>query len=172
MTRIIGIGHRARCGKDTLAQYMHALVPEESRIYHFADSLKAWCRVQGMMTQKDGALLQVVGTDIFRQRVDPDVWVRCLGYQIEEEHPRIAIVSDMRFPNEAEWVQGLGGLTVHLRRLLPDGLEFITPDRPADHPSETALDGYPFHRHYEVAGGDLDGLRAIAHELISFCRPA
>lgn len=169
-TTVIGLGFRARCGKDTLASYMHALMPEESRVYHFADALKAWCRVQGMMKEKDGLLLQVIGTDVFRQRVDSNIWVKCLQYQIEEDHPRVAIISDMRFPNEAEWVKSRGGLTVRLTRYLADGeTEFISPDRPPDHPSEVALEGYQFHRAHGALGGDLRSLRAIARELIAYC---
>lgn len=39
-TLIIGLGNRARMGKDYCANYMHSLIPDKSVILHFADKVK------------------------------------------------------------------------------------------------------------------------------------
>jgi len=163
-TRVVGLGFRARSGKDTVAKYMHAILPEDSKVYHFSDALKAHVRVLGLMGKKDAALLQMVGTDIYR-RADPDIWVRCLVHQIAEEQPKIAIVSDMRFANELEWVRQ-HGLAVRIVRI-DNGAEYVSPDRPADHPSEIALLGASFDQVHFAPTGDFRHLRSIAEEIVN-----
>ncbi len=77
---------------------------------------------------KQRSLLQFWGTE-YRRSIDPDYWVRQLAQQIELEKPQYALLTDMRFPNEMEFVLQYGE-TVRVDR---DGLP------PATHASETAL---------------------------------
>jgi hypothetical protein len=74
-------------------------------------------------------VLQFYATEIFR-RQDPEIWVRMLKNRILEERPDIAIVADMRFPNEVDGIHDLGGKTVYLTRAVPPL---------SNHESETAL---------------------------------
>jgi hypothetical protein len=46
-TKIIGLGHKARHGKDTVASHLLKLLPG-ARIFSFADDLKALARALGM----------------------------------------------------------------------------------------------------------------------------
>ncbi len=48
---------------------------------------------------KQRTLLQWWGTE-YRRSIDDAYWVRQLAQQIELEKPQIALISDMRFPNE------------------------------------------------------------------------
>ncbi|WP_394620962.1 hypothetical protein JNUCC0626_18265 [Lentzea sp. JNUCC 0626] len=75
-------------------------------------------------------LLQDHGVGI-RQYVDPNVWVDVVRRKAEETDGPV-IVTDVRFPNEAEWVQAAGGQLVRVYR----------NGQAADdtHVSETALD--------------------------------
>jgi len=116
------------------------------------------------MKEKDPRLLQIVGTEVFR-RLDPDVWVNALCYQIAEEKPAVAILSDMRFPNELAFVRQYG-IGVRVTRLNADGSIFISPDRAADHPSEIALDVAEFDYEYVAQSGDLAPLREAANVLL------
>jgi hypothetical protein len=78
---------------------------------------------------KQRSLLQFWGAE-YRRAQDPDYWVRQLANTIELEKPQIALVSDLRFPNEMQFVLQHGE-TVRVDR---DGLP------PSTHISETALD--------------------------------
>lgn len=77
---------------------------------------------------KQRTLLQFWGAE-YRRAQDPDYWVRQLANTIELEKPQIALISDLRFPNEMRFVKQYG--------------EAVRVDRagllPSAHASETAL---------------------------------
>jgi hypothetical protein len=77
---------------------------------------------------KQRALLQWYGSD-YRRADDDTYWIRQLEQTIELEKPTIAILSDLRFPNEMEWTLKYGEAVRVDRNSLP----------PATHISETAL---------------------------------
>lgn len=162
-TTVIGIGNKARHGKDRLASLIIDMV-EGARRYSFADDLKAYARVLGMKG-KDGPLLQALGTDVFR-RLDPDVWVRCLYWKIAEDRPRVAVLPDMRFPNEMQMVKDLGGTTVRVVRLNEDMSVYQAPDRDPNHASETALDDAPFDWCIMAKTGELRTLQYGAKDIV------
>lgn len=161
---VIGIGYKARHGKDYVAQLIHDKIPHGARIYSFASALKSHCRIMGWMEEKNGPILQYVGTELYRKKA-PDIWVKVLKLQIEEENPRIAIIPDVRFPNEKEWIEK-NGISVKIERYNQDGSLYITADRPADHPSEIALDGAKFDYEFKAVSGDLEGLNKAANQII------
>lgn len=117
-------------------------------------------------------LLQHIGTDALRDRIHEDVWVNALfadyknpaqyaikntgGYSNSEtpfEYPNW-IITDMRFPNELEAVEKMGGITIRINRdvLLDNDNQPIVPEKNYTdinvmkrlHPSETALDHAEF----------------------------
>ena len=77
---------------------------------------------------KQRSLLQFWGAE-FRRSQDHGYWVRQLANTIALEKPTIALISDLRFPNEMEFVQQYGETVRVDRDSLP----------PATHISETAL---------------------------------
>ena len=165
---IIGLGNKARHGKNYAAKCMlahaaaHGVYGKE---YGFADALKAYCRVAFGMRKKDAPLLQYVGTDIFRKK-DPDVWVRVLLDTIEDQQPDLAIITDVRFPNEANAVRAAGGKLVHVSRLNEDGSHYVAPDRDPLHLSETALDAYTFDYHITAESGNVAHLRKSSETVL------
>lgn len=164
---VVGIGHKARHGKDTVASMLHERIPRHSKIYSFGYALKAWARVQGVMTNKDPALLQSLGTNVLRG-VDPDIFVKALSYQIREDSVGIAIISDLRFVNEAAWVERFG-ISVKISRINEDGSLYIASDRNAAHHSETALDEYCYNKEFSVRSGDIKGLEQVTDTLYEIC---
>lgn len=157
---VVGLGHKARHGKDYLAKMlvMHCNARGiAAKQFAFADALRAYCRVAFGMREKDAPLLQVVGTDIFRKR-NPDIWVRVLEDTLQEQQPEVAIITDMRFPNEAEMIKRLGGVTIDVQRIDVSGAPYVAPDRDPLHASETALDGYLFDAYVSAWSGDTIGL--------------
>jgi hypothetical protein len=158
----LAFGWKARSGKNVCAEAIHASDPERTRVIGFADALKAYARVARGMTHKDGGLLQQLGTNEFRAK-DPDIWVRILYWTVEELRPQIVLVPDCRFPNEAEFIKSQGGAVVGVRRYHADGSLYLAPDRPADHPSEVALDAYE-EWDYIIRGksGEVEALKRQA----------
>lgn len=166
---IIGIGHKARQGKNTLANEIVKLAGKEgwvARTFGFADALKAYARVAHGMTSKNPRLLQVLGTDVFRE-TKPGIWLTVLRDTLIEassDGVQIAVIPDVRFEDEADMIRYVcNGTLVKIIRTTDDGAPMIAPDRPADHPSEVALEGYWGWSMIEpIADGDVTAMKACA----------
>lgn len=161
---VVGLGHKARNGKDTTAAVLQEYFGSDARRYAFADPLRAVCRVEYGMTEKDAPLLQRVGTEVYRAK-DPDIWTKATYWTIAEQQPKIAIVSDVRFPNEAQMIKDMGGTLIHCVRRTAYGQQFIDPNRSAVHPSETALDGYKGWDHTI----DAYGIAQLEYQAVLIC---
>jgi hypothetical protein len=168
-TFVLGFGHKARHGKDSAARYIHEFYPRETRIYSFAGALKAYCRVAYGMTTKDAPLLQRVGLEMREER-HPDFWVEILRHQIAEEQPEVALITDVRFPNEVAFCDA----AIKVMRWVPTefgAAPFVAQDRPADHPSEIALDDYTgWFTQINVMDGELHKLQEAAISVYQLAR--
>jgi hypothetical protein len=78
-------------------------------------------------------ILEAFGTDSIR-KLDDGFWVRMAVEKIQATETPV-VVTDVRFPNEADKIRELGGLVV---RIIRSGQE----DVPGAHQCETALDNY------------------------------
>ena len=78
--------------------------------------------------------LQKLGTDAIRNGLHENTWVNATlaDYTIDANW----IITDTRFPNEAEAIKKAGGIIVRINR---PGVQPINP-----HPSETSLDDWNF----------------------------
>jgi 5' nucleotidase, deoxy (Pyrimidine), cytosolic type C protein (NT5C) len=149
--QVIALSGYAESGKDTVAAILVADYGFERR--GFADRLKGCLyalnpltgngkRVQHVVdyagwdnAKKYGEireLLQRLGTEAGRRVLGDDVWVRAALM----DPPAKLVLSDCRFPNEAEAIKALGGQVWRIER---PGYNPIN-----SHVSEVALDGYPF----------------------------
>lgn len=96
-------------------------------------------------------LLQTLGTQYSRQIVHPNIWVNATmsDYVVSQfvdgtiKEPNW-IITDCRFPNEANAVKERGGINIRVNR--PSTVEVST------HESETALDSYDFDYVIENTG--------------------
>lgn len=170
-TLIIGFGYRARSGKDTAVKaILEGRNGLDVRRYGFADALKAevagreleLCQKYGIKYEpenKHRTLLQWYGTE-YRRAQDPNYWIERMAERIQEEEPDVALISDMRFVDEAEFVKESGGFTVNVIRT-----GFTDPNTNSAHKSESALDGYPFDFELRAESGDVAGLQAAALRL-------
>jgi hypothetical protein len=59
-------------------------------------------------------IMQTMGTDWARQMIDPDIWVKVCMRKVAGAGR--AVVSDIRFPNEARAVRAAGGHVIRLHR--------------------------------------------------------
>lgn len=94
-------------------------------------------------------ILQFVGTNLFRNQLDPDIWVKSV-YRKKYRDDDVVVVADCRFPNEAEFARANGILI---------GVERDTGLESDGHPSETALDGYVGYHHRIINNGSFGQLR-------------
>ena len=126
---IIGISGVARSGKDTLANHFVNIFKSldiKAKRYAFADELKREVRPflkkkTGLdsFTQKDDEkkiirpFLVAYGTHI-RRALNENCWIETLSKFLKQNE--IAIVSDVRYKNEADWIQK-NGFLIHIARL-------------------------------------------------------
>lgn len=66
-------------------------------------------------------LLQVLGTEVGRDMIDPDVWVKIAEKKILEhwEAGKDVVITAIRFPNELEMIRRLGGTSIWIERPVP-----------------------------------------------------
>lgn len=176
LKKIYCISGKAQNGKDTLAGFMREfLIPYHSvLVIHYADLLKFICKTyfnwDGVKDEYGRHILQHVGTDIIRAN-DPNYWVRFVIQLLKlfSNEWEFVIIPDCRFPNEIEGLATLESWgydikSIRVERHTP-GWKSPLPLEQQDHPSETALDEYPFDYIVENRA-DLDFLRSKAQELI------
>jgi hypothetical protein len=81
-------------------------------------------------------ILQLLGTEAGREIIHPNIWVNSLfaDYTTDSNW----IITDVRFPNEAQAIKDRGGIIIRIER--PGGESHCG----GAHASETALDDYDF----------------------------
>lgn len=87
-------------------------------------------------------LLQVFGTEVARDILGEDTWVNALAKAWFEAGRPNLVITDVRFPNEADFVHRNGGLLVEVIRLNEDGTPFDNGIG-IDHPSERFIRSLP-----------------------------
>jgi hypothetical protein len=135
---VLGISGKSRHGKDSLAQEIIKLRPGAER-FGFSDAISVYARVSGEMSERDPVVLQRVGWAM--RQTKPTVWLDALYGTISDRRPALALVTGVRFKDEVELIRAMGGTLVRIVRILPDRSEYVSPDRPADHPVEQQIDG-------------------------------
>lgn len=166
-TLIVGLGHKARTGKDTIAT--HLVQHHGFTRLTLADKLKQVARIVfgftdaqvfgdekeipdewwndalhfiGQDRSQGGSFfhekltpriaMQKIGTESFRDVFHDDVWVASLFREILPGGRYV--VTDVRFPNEADAIKAAGGYLWRVDRLVTGRIHA--------HVSEFALDGY------------------------------
>ncbi|HON83975.1 MAG TPA: hypothetical protein PLI22_07595 [Caldisericia bacterium] len=106
----------------------------DSKIDELKISDENWYENKTFITR---TILQLYGTEIFRNRVDSDYWVKQVKDKCENSDSDIILVTDTRFPNEITemYSDNYDLITI---RLLRD----INKDKSKNHYSETALDDW------------------------------
>lgn len=147
---IIGISGVARSGKDTLANNFVKIFKRlgiKAKRYALADELKREVRPflkkhTGLdpFTQNDDEkkmirpFLVAYGTHI-RRALNQDCWINTLSSFLKKDE--IAIISDVRYENEADWVQK-NGFLIHIARLDKEN-NLIKPANPEEQENDPIL---------------------------------
>jgi len=131
--KIIAIAGNARSGKDTLGSNFEEILADngiKAKRFSFANELKK--SVDAFLIEQLGIsafteddeekniirpFLVFWGTDVMRKK-DNNIWVDKLESCLYDD--QVNIITDLRFTNELEWVNNVGGLSVFIKR---DGAE-------------------------------------------------
>jgi hypothetical protein len=102
-------------------------------------------------------ILQIVGTDVFRNHFCDTVWVEAAVLETERSKADVVVFDDARYPNELEALKKQGAVIIRmLRSNAPVG---------DTHISECALDSYPMENYNYVIGPDVEGIEAVRREM-------
>lgn len=113
-------------------------------------------------------LLQVLGTEVGREMFDPDVWAHIAEKRIRSylADGRDVVITAVRFPNEVEMINRLGGLTVWVERPETARYEGVGSTESASHQSENSVGPDDF-AYVLTNDGTLDALyRRVEKRLI------
>lgn len=145
---VLGICGHAGAGKDMVADYLvnkhgfirMALADPIKEIAHDYFGVPWEVLRVSAKPEKVRTLLQQLGTEVGRA-YDPDIWVTHLGRELLNHPFEKIVITDVRFPNEAEAiVNKFGGDLILIQR----------PDNPnkgtsmMQHASETSVEKIPF----------------------------
>ncbi len=84
-------------------------------------------------------MLQKIGTDALRNVVHSDIWTIPMKRKIKEHintGNRLVVITDVRFPNEAQMIKDMGGTVIRVHRDFPDEISN------AKHSSELEMENY------------------------------
>lgn len=158
MAQIIGISGKARSGKDSL----FAIAAKDGFVrLSFAEELKSRIRRDfPFLTtdHTDGDLKEIpmpqlsghtprelmidYGTHLFR-KYDNDYWVKAMVTKLRSlPSDAKVMITDVRFPNEAAAVHGVGGKLIRLER--HHDRDTMVSEATKQSVSETALDDFAF----------------------------
>lgn len=88
-------------------------------------------------------VLQYVGTELYREQVDTDIWAKSVGQTLDPNV--ITVIDDVRFPNEIDVVKQNGVSMYSMLLNSPPSLVEINAEM---HASETTIGAADFDLHY------------------------
>lgn len=170
LVEVVGLGVTAQVGKDTAAEYIEANYPGAKRVA-FADKLKkiamdlfglSWEQCYGPVEIKEAVdprygltpreILQGIGEKM--REIYEDIWVDTVFYttlpELQGQGYDKFVISDVRYPNEADTIHDRGGVVVKIER--EEGGVSVG----ADHSSETAMKDYKLYHKIMENNGTLD----------------
>lgn len=109
-------------------------------------------------------LLQLYGTEIFRNRVDQNYWAKQVVESVKNSDSDVIFITDVRFPSEIDAINtlendyGFNIITIRINRTLTREQEFN------QHESETALDNYRYFDEVIENNGTMEELTEKARK--------
>ena len=155
--RLIGFGHRAQVGKDSAAEVLvgygwkrlafadpirHVLADMDGNVARLVNAI-GWEEAKGLHHVR--GKLHATG-EILRRRLGKDCLINYAMSQVTDG----TVITDVRYPEEAEAILALGGSVVRIDRDAAPVLRF---------PSEHQLDGWDKWTAVIDNNGTLDELR-------------
>jgi hypothetical protein len=163
---LIGLSGYSRSGKDTVAellclnygykrvsfadpmrQALYVLSPKIDNIVRLSEYVDDYGWDVAKQNQEVRRLLQVFGTEVGRKMFGLDFWIDIALKDLSGDTQ--VVISDVRFPNEADAIAKLGGSVWRINRKNHSAVN--------GHASEHAMDNYMFN-HVIYNDGTLDDL--------------
>lgn len=184
MKKIILISGKAENGKTTAANKMKEVFENNGYkvvITRYAKYLKEiardYCKWNGEKDEIGRTLLQKLGTEIIRQKMNkPDFHVGriCEDIEIAYDFVDYVIIDDVRYPNEIYYPLSKFGrdmiYTYRVERVNADGTPFDNSlsEEQKKHLSETSLDNFDFDDRLELSSLEQaeDYARKIAFSIM------
>lgn len=119
---------------------------EESRLWR--ETPDTWWSEKFGYEVSPRNIMQLFGTEACRNIIDENIWVYSLERRIGN---RDIVITDVRFPNELNWIEKMGGIIIEIKRGDdPEWYEFaqkypqlMKKVHPNVHESEWSVVGYP-----------------------------
>ena len=157
--KIFGLAGKKRTGKDTVFTYARDLVDGQAGRVAFGDPLKREVAAATGMPlafieankSEFRTVLQWWGTEFRRQFFQPDYWIKQMAEEVRVMQRVIDVlfITDVRFPNEADWVRSMGGVMVRVDRRTGET---------DNHSTETEMDAYKNYDHTIENNGTMPEL--------------
>jgi hypothetical protein len=128
-------GYKRLAFADPMRQALLTINPQLDSITRVSDLVEDYGWDLAKRNPEIRRLLQVLGTDFGRKMLGDDVWINIALSGIKSEDK--IVVSDVRFPNEAEAIKKLGGTVWRINRHNHTAVN--------GHTSERAMDNYMFN---------------------------
>lgn len=135
---IIGFCGYARCGKDTACNYLIQNNSKTTKIYSFADSLRDFAfHLDSYLPEMKMYYRDVIDSygyeeakDRFpafrrhlvrigngaRETISKDIWLNAVKEKIANDDVELALIKDVRYFNEADFIIRNGGIVIYIDR--------------------------------------------------------
>lgn len=188
---IVGISGKARSGKDTFAEMLTAELNKLSYppyiMMAFAHELKTRCQAAFDLSYEQlwgdekeeldkrypkpdtdtfwtaREIMQNYGA--FYRSIDDHFWIKNLFKVAEEKEYKNVVITDVRYVNEAEYIQHKkGGYVIRITRKSKDDVHNM------EHPSEVQLDHYGGFDYYVINDWGFRELEEAAKDVARFLK--
>lgn len=173
-TKIFLLAGSARTGKDTVAQAIVNYYEKKGKKvvrFGFSDYIKNYAMKiinwDGNDETKPRELLQTIGTDIVREKINKDFFINrvCEDIMVYKYFFDVIVISGARFPNELDIPKSkFTGVTI-IKMERPKYENNLTPKQKS-HITEHALENYQNYDYLIKNDGDIDKLILKTKQII------
>lgn len=170
--KIIIISGKARAGKDTTATMLKEIYSDKkvinlqysSYIKEYAKKISNW---DGSEETKPRELLQQLGTDIIRKKIDDEFFIKKIidDIKVYSFFFDVITISDARFKKEIDNIRNVFDNVIAVHIVRPNFDNGLT-DEQRKHPSEVDLDDYDKYDYDLINDGTLDDLKIKVERLV------
>ena len=143
----LNYGYKRVSFADPMRQALYVLSPKLDNIVRLSEYVDDYGWDVAKQNQEVRRLLQVFGTEVGRKMFGLDFWIDIALKDLSGDTQ--VVISDVRFPNEADAIAKLGGSVWRINRKNHSAVN--------GHASEHAMDNYMFN-HVIYNDGTLDDL--------------
>ncbi len=164
MTKIFLLAGRARSGKDTVGDIISKYYKDKKIVkIGFADYIKNYAMKISNWNREDSTkpreLLQTIGTDIVREKINKDFFINriCEDIMVYKYFFDIIIITGARFPNELDIPKEKFENVTIIKMVRPNFKNGLT-EKQNSHITENALDNYNNYDYLIENSGNLKDL--------------